>query len=207
MDDETMQVDEPEGLPEDNPIVRAIKVSVDKAVEDARKHDEENARKLAKTAKNLKRVIAVLVVVVICLAITTGLVVNRQVTHPTTNAIQRNQIAACQQANVRLKADIGIWQSYIALGNKQTMDTAAQLGQLISVLADNDPAKIATIKSILVSSSKVNTADQQQFLELVAGVDAAKDCVAAYNISSSNPASIQSVFSTAGTMVVPVARG
>src|ERR1700744_4210171 len=104
-----------------------------------------------------------------------GLVLNRQITHPTTTAIQRNQIAACQQANDRLKADTGIWESYIALGNKQNADTSKQLAKLIDVLADNDPTKVAEIKAILSQAAPINQADQQAFLEQVAGVNKVKD--------------------------------
>lgn len=184
----------------------AIKKAVDEAVSDARVHDEENATRLASTARKLKAVVGVLVVVVICLAITTGIVVNRQITHPTTTAIQRNQIAACQQANVRLKQDTGIWQSYLALQAKQSKDTSVQLGELISTLAKQDPAEIAQIDSILKSSSKVNTADQAAFIAKVAMVNAPKDCVAAYNISDSTPGALGSLYAS-NTVELPVARG
>lgn len=149
----------------DNPMLKAIDVRMRRALKPA------------------KVVIALLITLIIGLGFVAGQLEYYHFTHPTANAIVNNSIQNCDSNNGYRTGQTQIWQAYLALQAKESTDTATELTALIAVLSDNNPAKIATIRSILVSSAKTDKTDQDAFMTKVMSVNAPRNCVAANQVT------------------------
>jgi hypothetical protein len=135
-------------------------------VADAQKSAESAKTAAESTAKSAKwwKILTAVLVVAVLLA---GYAVFQ---------LRSQAVSSCDAGNAFRANAIQTWEKNYALQNQEAKATSGLLTELIAVLGNNDPARIAQINGILAKSDPQKAAEIRTFLAYVAAVNAPRNC-------------------------------